>query len=140
MSTIETGYSPSLFGGDAKASAFSELSAEQFTRIMFTELSRQDPMAPSDSKDLLQQLSSLRAIQSDMEMGRRLESLVMQNELSAASTLIGRRVSGVDWRLERVEDVVVSVSRTAGGAVLNLRGGARVNMANLDQVQEEESP
>jgi flagellar basal-body rod modification protein FlgD len=135
MSAINTS-NPAGLLTDPKANAFSGLNSEQFIKIMFSELSRQDPMQPNDSKDLLAQLSSLRSIQSDMDLSNRLNSLVQQNEMSAASGLIGRRVSGVSEELERVDGVVASVLRTADGAVLKLRSGARVPMANLDQVQE----
>ena len=51
--------------------AFSELTSEEFVKIMFTELSNQDPLKPSDSSALLQQMSNLRSIQSDIERDRR---------------------------------------------------------------------
>ena len=118
----------------SRPSAFSTLASEDFVKIIFTELGNQDPLQPSDSKDLLSQLSSLRNIQSGMDMSTRLQSLVAQNELAAASGLIGRRVSGLTDDNQRVEDAVKSVSRTADGAVLNLVGGQRVQMKNIDQV------
>jgi flagellar basal-body rod modification protein FlgD len=123
-------------GGTGAPNAFSELGTEDFVRIIFTELGNQDPLAPSDSKALLEQLSSLRSIQSDMDLSRRLGALVAQNELAAASTLIGRSISGVSLDNARVEGTVASVTRTSAGAVLNLRDGARVLMSNLDQVFE----
>jgi flagellar basal-body rod modification protein FlgD len=141
MSAINTSNPASaLFGGDAKSNAFSALNSEEFIKIIFTELSNQDPLQPNESKDLLQQLSSLRSIQSDMDMSGRLNALVTQNELSAASGLIGRQISGITDQYERVEGIVASVSRTADGAVLTLRSGARVPMGMHDQVQEIEQP
>jgi flagellar basal-body rod modification protein FlgD len=124
----------------SRPSAFSALGAEDFVKIIFTELGNQDPLQPSDSKALLEQLSSLRSIQSDLDLSQRMQSLVMQNELSSASGLIGRSVSGVSEQRERVRDVVASVSRTADGAVLNLRGGQRVQMKDVDQVFEGATP
>jgi flagellar basal-body rod modification protein FlgD len=120
----------------AAGNAFSALNSEQFVKIIFTELQQQDPLQPSDSKDLLAQLSSLRSIQSDMELSNRLNSLVTQNQLSAASNLIGKYISGIDDQFRRVEGTVASISRTNEGTVLNLRNGARVNMNDLDQVLE----
>lgn len=141
MSTIDTGNPvANLFGADPKANAFSELNSEEFIKIMFTELSNQDPMQPNDSKDLLEQLSSLRSIQSDMDLSNRLNALVTQNELSAASGLIGRQISGLDESFGRVEGIVASVSRTEAGAVLTLRSGSRVPMSMMDEVQEAQQP
>lgn len=115
-------------------SAFSALNSEQFVKIIFTELSNQDPLQPSDSKALLEQLSSLRSIQSDMDLSNRLNSLVNQNEWSSASGLIGKRVSGISESQERVQGIVRSVSRTADGTVLNLASGFRVPIGNVDEV------
>lgn len=115
-------------------SAFSTLGTEEFVKIIFAELAQQDPLAPSDSKALLQQLSSLRSIQSDVDLSQRLASLVGQNELAAASGLIGRRISGISEDLLRTEGVVASVSRTSAGATLNLRSGERVPMSGVDMV------
>ena len=135
MSAID-GLTNSNTTNTAAGNAFSALNSEQFVKIIFTELQQQDPLQPSDSKDLLAQLSSLRSIQSDMELGTRMNSLVTQNQLSAASNLIGKYISGIDDQFRRVEGQVASISRTNEGTVLNLRNGARVNMNDLDQVLE----
>ncbi len=114
--------------------AFSSLNSEQFVKIIFTELSKQDPLQPNDSKALLEQLSSLRNIQSSIDLSSKLSSLVAQNELSAASGLIGKTVSGVSDDFERVQGVVQKVIRASDGAVLALTTGKMIHMSNLDQV------
>jgi flagellar basal-body rod modification protein FlgD len=121
----------------SQANAFSALGSEEFVKIIFAELANQDPLAPSDSKALLQQLSSLRSIQSDTDLSARLGALVGQNELAAASNLIGRTVSGVSEELRRVEGPVASVSRTQAGATLTLKSGERIPMSRIDRVLGE---
>jgi flagellar basal-body rod modification protein FlgD len=118
--------------------AYSQLSSEDFAKIIFTELSKQDPLQPNDTNALLEQISNIRSIQSDMDLTDRLSSLVDQSEFSAASTLIGKTVSGVSAGNSRVAGVVVSVSRTPDGAFVTLRGGERVPMTNLDVIRESE--
>jgi flagellar basal-body rod modification protein FlgD len=120
--------------------AFSRLSSEEFTKIILTELQNQDPLQPNDTGALLEQLSSIRSIQSDMELATRLESIVGQNELAGASGLIGKRVSGLSEGFARVTDEVVSVSRTSDGSVLNLKGGLRMPMKNLDEILSTPAP
>lgn len=121
-------------GAEPSASRFNEMTSEDFAKIIFAELSNQDPLQPNDSKALLEQLSSIRSIQSDMDLSTRLQSLVAQNEMSSAAGLIGKFVSGVSDENLRVAELVVSVSRTKDGAVLNLHGGHRVKMKNVDEV------
>ncbi len=114
--------------------AYSGLKTEEFIKIMFTELSNQDPFKPNDSAALLQQISSIRQIQSDIDMGAKLESLVSGNQLAGASGLIGKLISGVSDENERVVGLVVSVSRTDDGPVLNLGDGTRVPFNNVDEL------
>ncbi|MBS0196849.1 MAG: hypothetical protein JSR77_08830 [Planctomycetes bacterium] len=120
--------------GTAKAGGFSSVTSEQFSKIIFTELSRQDPLAPNDTNALLQQISTLRSIQADTDLTDRLKSLVTQNQFASATGMIGKRVSGVSEENERVSDLVSGVTRTDNGPILTLASGARMRMSNLDQV------
>lgn len=128
-------------GATSTTSAFSTLSAEDFTKIILQELSRQDPLQPSDTNSLIQQLSGIRSIQSDMDLSSRLNDLVRQSEFSNASTLIGKKVSGVSIESERVTGVVKAVSRTSQGTILTLRDDTLVPVANVDRIDTpEEAP
>lgn len=125
-------------GGAAGASAvggFGSLGSEDFAKIIFAELARQDPLEPSDTNALIQQLSGIRSIQSDMDLSDRLATLVSQNEFASATTLIGRRVSGISLDNERVTGTVKSVARTSIGAVVTLEDGTRLPATNLDEIQ-----
>lgn len=133
MSTVDA-LSSSSTPTTTASDAFGSLNSEQFVKIIFSELSNQDPLQPSDSKALLQELSTLRSIQSDMDLSSKLTSLVGQNEWTSASNLIGKSISGVSDSLERVQGTVKSVSRTADGAVLNLTTGVRVPVGSVDEV------
>jgi len=116
--------------------AFSALNSEQFVKIMFTELSNQDPLKPNDSSAILQQMSSLRSIQSDIDLSTRLQTIVTQNQLAGAGGLIGRYVSGIAEDNTRVIGRVDSVSSTVAGPVLNLDTGGRVLFSNVDEMRE----
>jgi flagellar basal-body rod modification protein FlgD len=117
----------------SKANAFSELTSTQFVEIMFAELANQDPLEPSDSQAMLNQLSSLRSIESDLSLSDSLDQLVSRSEFTGASALIGAVVSGTNLDGEPTIDRVFSVSQTTSGPILNLFGGSRVR---FDQVIE----
>ncbi len=114
--------------------AFNTLSSQEFLRIMFTQLQNQDPLEPQDSQAMLDQLSALRSIESDTKMVASLENLVSQNEFAAASQLIGSLVSGITLDNQRMADLVVSVSQTSQGPVLNLFGGGRMFFSQVDEI------
>src|SRR3954468_16957089 len=132
MSAIDA-LAPSA-GSTGAGNGFSALSAEDFSKIIFTELSKQDPLQPNDTNALLQQISSIRSIQSDLDLTSKLGALVNENEFASAATLIGKTVSGVDEAYERVTGKVKSLSRTQDGAMLTLVGGQRIRVSNLDEI------
>lgn len=105
-------------------SRFNEMSSEEFMKIIFTELQQQDPFKPNDSSALLEQLNSIRSIESDIQMGEQLESIVFQNQLASAGNLIGKRVGGLSTENTRVAGTVKSVSRVGDeiGLLLNNNG------------------
>ncbi len=113
---------------------FGELSSQEFVEIIFAELTNQNPLEPSDTGALLDQLSTLRSIQSDIDLQGKLESLIAQNELTSAASMIGKFVSGVSAEGEFVEDFVFSVTRTQDGPVLNLDNGKRLALANVHEI------
>ena len=124
-------------GAAAPATAndrFSELTSQQFVKIIFTELANQDPLEPNDTGALLDQLSTLRSIQSDMDLSEKLETLVTQNELTSAASMIGKFITGTTEQGETVEDFVFSVLRTRSGPVLNLDGGQKVPLGNVSEI------
>lgn len=129
-----------LAGGLAESgtqrNAYSALGSEQFLKLVLTQLSNQDPLQPNDSNALLEQLSNIRNIQSSVDMQDKLKSLVGQNELSSAATLIGRTVIGLNSSNQRVEGKVTSISKTTDGAVLRLSTGENLSMSRLEQVRE----
>ncbi len=132
MATINTDNTTSS-SSSGTTSRFSDLSSEQFVKIMFSELTRQDPLKPNDSNALLEQLNSIRSIEANLTLERKLGDLVAQNQMSTAGGLVGAFVSGLTDTNQRVEGQVVSVSQTPDGPVMNLREGWRVPFENVDE-------
>lgn len=122
------------------ASGFSSLGSEEFLGIILKELSNQDPLQPSETKDLLEQLSMIRSIQSNADLIGKLDSLVGDNQWAAAGTLIGRQVSGLSDSGARLTARVAGVSRSTDGPILTLEGGGRLRMSRVDQMLDVQSP
>jgi flagellar basal-body rod modification protein FlgD len=110
------------------------MSSEEFIKIIFTELENQDPFQPNDSSALLQQLNSIRSIESDAQLTRQLKSIVTQNQLATAGGLIGREVQGLTADANRVAGQVISVSRQDDEVSLLLNNGWVVPMDNVETI------
>lgn len=118
----------------ATINQFSEMTSEDFIEIMITELTNQDPLDPSDSSALLDQIDSIRSIESDMELGRQLDALVTENQLASASTMIGKFVGGKTENFQFVTGFVVSVIRQDDAVYLELDTGWWVPMDSVETV------
>ncbi len=112
---------------------FASLDSDQFMQIIFAELQSQDPLSPNDTKAMLEQISLIRSIQSDLGLADRLESVVKRNELTASATMVGQFITGLDESFNDSAGFVDSVLITDDKVLLNLSSGARVP---LDQVEE----
>jgi len=134
MSAIGATAADALSPRDQRASGFGDISSQEFTEIILSELSNQDPLEPNDTSALLEQLSTIRSIESDAQLTEQLGAMVAQSELASAASLIGALVSGVSAGNQRVSDVVVSVTRTDQGAILNMSGGSRIPMDQVDEI------
>lgn len=119
---------------------FSSLKSEDFIRVIFTELANQDPFQPNDSSALLQQLNSIRSIESDLQLMERLDSLVFENKLASASNLIGKYIQGLNVGNDRVAGIVVSVIRQGDELGLELDNGWIVPIDSVAEIRDSETP
>jgi flagellar basal-body rod modification protein FlgD len=125
---------PSVAREPAGKNRFNELSSEEFMKIIFTELTNQDPLKPNDSSALLEQLNSIRSIESDAELTKQLSSIVTQNQLATAGGLIGREIQGLTEDANRVVGKVISVAREKNDVKLLLDSGWVVPMDSLEAI------
>lgn len=134
MSSLPISAADASISTAASTNRFSDLTSEEFIKIIFTELSNQDPFKPNDSSALLEQLNSIRSIESDTQLTKQLSSIVTQNQLATAGNLIGRQVQGLTPDSERVSGMVVSVAKQKDSVSLLLDNGWVVPMENVETI------
>ncbi|MGI9012754.1 MAG: flagellar hook capping FlgD N-terminal domain-containing protein [Phycisphaerales bacterium] len=132
----QIGFDPTLDPAAIRStpSRFQEMTSEDFIRIIFTELSNQDPFEPNDSAALLDQLNSIRSIESDLQLTDRLNNLITQNQLAGAGALLGSFATGLSDDFGRVDGFVIGVSRAGDKVHLELDNGFRISMDQLESV------
>ena len=116
---------------------FATLGSDEFTRIILTELGNQDPLEPNDTNALLEQLSTIRSIESDTQLNDTLGRLVDRSDFTAAAGLIGSRVTTADNGVALQE--VVSVLQSSDGVSLTLDGGRSVPLSSITGVYAAEN-
>ncbi len=68
------------------------LTSEAFLQMMITQLQNQDPLEPTGNDELLNQISQMRSLQSNIELGETLNSITNNQQLSSAASFIGKTI------------------------------------------------
>jgi flagellar basal-body rod modification protein FlgD len=93
-----------------QGNGLNDIDLNQFLNLMITELQNQDPLNPTDNAALLQQVGELRSISSNDQLVSTLKSFSSTQELTTASSLIGKTVKGLDVDSKEVNGEISSVS------------------------------
>lgn len=117
-----------------ESNPFAEVSSEEWLGIILEELSNQDPFEPNDTSATLEQLNSLRSIESDLSLQEQFQSLVLQSSIGQAGTLIGREVEGLSNTGLNVTGIVSSVRVVEGKSQLQLESGSSIEFSNVTNV------
>ena len=110
------------------------MKAEDFLSIMVKELQQQDPFEPTSSKDLINQVGQVSSIQSNMELIQTLKELSLNQQLSAASSLLGKLVLGRNEDGDEVNGIVTGVKREGDKIYIELDSGQQLSIDNVLQV------
>ena len=124
------------------------LSSEDFFKILVTEMQNQDPFEPSDSADIINQVSQIRTIEQSDKLTRTLDMLTQQQRMGGSTELIGKFIqaiaTGHDGSEMLYEGVVTSVCfNLDGSAVLELDTGLAVSandvvrVTTLEEIEKE---
>ena len=102
--------SASTTANSLKGDGLNDIDLNDFLKLMLTELQNQDPLNPTDNAALLQQVGELRGISSNDQLVSTLKGFSNTQELTTASSLIGKTVKGLDIGAKEVSGEVTSVS------------------------------
>ncbi|MEM1424909.1 MAG: flagellar hook capping FlgD N-terminal domain-containing protein, partial [Planctomycetota bacterium] len=92
------------------SSGFDSIDSNDFLQIILSELTNQDPLAPNDTQALLDQIGTIRSIESDLELTESLEQIASRTEISSAGSLVGTFVAGTTDNGQEVVGFVDSIS------------------------------
>ena len=130
--TNTTGTSSSTTTSSA-AQGIAGLTPDNFLQMLITQLQNQDPTNPTDSNQILQQISEIRNIQSTSDLTTSLNSVALGQSLSTASSLIGKQVQGLAADGTQISGAVDSVSVSNNVAELNI-GSQTLSLSSVTAV------
>ncbi len=111
-----------------------ELKAEDFIKMMITQLQHQDPLEPAKNEELLAQMSQIGQLQSSTVIQESIKGLVLQNQIGSAGNLIGKTIQGLDDKNESVKGIVNSVRVEKDQIYLELDSGKRLSMDRVTTI------
>lgn len=111
MSTISA-LNPSIPANpqDGKPHDLKDLDVDQFLKLMITELTNQDPLNPMDNTQLVEQIGQIRQITATNQLSETLAVLQAGQNLTTASSLIGKEVVALTDQNENVAGVVNKIT------------------------------
>lgn len=115
------------------ASNLSSITPDDFLKMLITELQNQDPMNPTDNAQILQQISQISNIQATSTLTKSLNAMLTEQNLAAASALVGRSVQGLADDGTQATGMVDSVTIAGGTAKLNV-GQQTLSLDNIQQI------
>lgn len=128
-------------GSTGSTAGMSALTGDDFMKVLLKQLQFQDPLKPMDNQQMVAQMSTIRELEMNTRLSKRLEQLTDQQRFGAAAALIGKYVSGTvadeDGNEYALEGRVSAVKFTSKGDVLlELESGETLPLANLQQVTD----
>jgi flagellar basal-body rod modification protein FlgD len=111
-----------------------DLKAQDFIKMMITQLQNQDPMEPAKNDQLLAQMSQIGQLQSATSLQESLKGLVTQNQIGAAAGLIGKTVQGLDDNDDPVTGTVTSVRVEKDSVSLELDNGTKLPLTRVTTI------
>lgn len=122
-------------GGDLR-----DVDMNQFMDLLIAQLQNQDPMNPMDNAEMLQQIGQIREIGATNKLTDTLDSVLMGQNLSTASSLIGRQVKALTDEAKDITGKVDRVSVETSGkdnATRTLRihiGNDKIDIKNIREI------
>jgi flagellar basal-body rod modification protein FlgD len=128
-----SGTSNSSSNSLSNADPFAALDMSDFLKLMITEMQNQDPTAPEDTSEIMQQIGQMQSIQSTTQLNTTLNALNLTQGLTSASLLIDQNITGIDDNGNNVNGTVSSVVVNNGAAALVV-GNSTVQLSNVQSV------
>ncbi len=111
-----------------------ELNIDHFLTLMITEMQNQDPLDPLKNAEILQQISQIREIGATDQLTDTLESVLLGQNVSSATNLIGKTVRAINDVGDSVVGEVDRVTIIDGVPKLHING-EQISLKNVAEIR-----
>ena len=114
----------------SKSGGINDVNIDDFLKIMITELQNQDPLNPLENDELIAQISQIRSVGATEKLTETLDSVLLGQNISSATNLIGAEIDAISDDNQRVTGVVERVSVASGQPKLHLDLNPRAKLSD----------
>jgi len=109
------------------------LSQEDFLKLLVTQMTSQDPLNPTNSQDLLSQMTEFSTLNANTSMQTQLAAMQSLNQFSEAGNLLGKQVT-LQVDANTIANGVVSGLDTSGSVPGIIVNGQTYSLAQVISV------
>lgn len=123
--------------GPNKPRDLRDLDVEHFLQLLIAEMQNQDPMNPMDNAQMMEQINQLREISATDKLTDTLDSVLLGQNLSTASSLIGKEVKALTDDAKDIQGKIDRVSVETSEDVRKLRvhiGNEKIDLKNIREI------
>ena len=108
-----------------------QVTKDAFLKLLVAELTHQDPSQPMDNTQMVNQMSQLQTLEEQVRLREAMENMSTASQLSNASTLTGKYISGKNSAGDEVSGTVAYVEMKDTVATLVLQSGQKVAIGDV---------
>lgn len=123
---------PTIDQTSSVASALNQVDLDDFLKLMIAELQNQDPLNPLDNAEILAQISQIREVGATEQLTSTLNAVLLGQNISSATNLIGADVVALNDDGQRVSGIVKMVTIAGGKPKLDLAVGATATISEKE--------
>jgi flagellar basal-body rod modification protein FlgD len=127
---VSQNYNHGFADQQVESGGINDVNIDDFLKIMITELQNQDPLNPLENDELIAQISQIRSVGATEKLTETLDSVLLGQNISSATNLIGAEIDAISDDNERVTGVVERVSVANGQPKLHLDLNPRAKVAD----------
>jgi flagellar basal-body rod modification protein FlgD len=105
---------------DKSKVGFNGLTSETFLKLLIAQLQNQDPTAPVGNNELLQQISAMRSLQSNIELSDTLKAFGNNQQVSSGASFLGKIVTGTNSENKEVTGIADRVYLADGKLMVGM--------------------
>jgi flagellar basal-body rod modification protein FlgD len=128
-------YPTSTPSAGASGATSSGMGKDTFLKLLMAQMSNQNPMEPTDDKEMLAQLAQFSTLEQMTSMATSQQSSAAATQMSQAVNLLGRTVTYLDADGAKQTGTVDQVSMANGAPALTIAGDDGITTSQITQVR-----